>query len=135
MPESDIHHDSSQRTPEGWHNFQGLNYLEGLEDALQFVREENKKHEWVKTGVYVTTLPGFPEMKCKVCGAINWGNKNDGICLGNNHAEIGLIRAHNRRAGRIYKASMEKSRQEQEDNLKKQHDNAVSEMEVKSNAD
>lgn len=37
-------------------------------------------HSWKHTGKLITTYPGFDEMRCTVCGAINWGGKLDGDC-------------------------------------------------------
>jgi len=102
LPESNQKHDSSNRHPEGWHSFRGQDYLDGLEDALLFVRKNKQQHQWVRDGVVIATLPPFEQKHCEVCGAINWGGMEDGICFGNRQAELGIIAAHNRRAFRYY---------------------------------
>lgn len=82
----------------GWHPFRGQEYLNGLEDALLFAREAEQEHQWEETGIQVDTIASFPEKRCSVCGCINWGGEEGGICFGNNFAEQGIIAAHNRRA-------------------------------------
>lgn len=98
LPESDQKHNSRNPPPEGWHPFRGQDYLDALEDALLFVREKNQPHQWIENGVMIATTAPFPEKHCAVCGAINWGGKEDGVCFGNDIAELGIIAAHNRRA-------------------------------------
>lgn len=98
LPEDNQKHNSRNPPPEGWHSFHGQAYLDALEDALLFIRERNQKHEWLSTGIIIDTVDSFSEKSCKVCGAINWGGKEDGICFGNSHAELAVIVAHNRRA-------------------------------------
>lgn len=101
LPESDQSHDRTNHPQGGWHPFLGKNYLEGLEDALLFAREEHQPHQWVENGVVIATDPSFPEKRCAVCGATNWGGKEDGICFGNLQAELAIIAAHNRRASKL----------------------------------
>lgn len=98
LPESHQKHDRRNPPPEGWHMFRGQDYLDALEDALLFARENNQPHQWVETGVVFAVNPPFAEKRCVVCGAINRGRKDDGICFGNHDAELGIIEAHNRRA-------------------------------------
>jgi hypothetical protein len=76
-------------------------YLEALEDAILFVRENEARHEWEDTGITIDTYPSFPEKKCRVCGAINWGGKENGVCFGNQEAEKAINTAHNRRAFKL----------------------------------
>jgi len=102
LPESHAKHDRIHPTPEGWHPFRGQDYLDALEDALLFAREQNQPHQWVRTGVTITTEPTFSEKRCAVCGAVNWGGKESGVCFGNQQAELGIIAAHNRRAHRLW---------------------------------
>lgn len=91
-------HNRRLHPPEGWHRFCGIEYLEALEDALLFVREKAQAHEWKLTGIVINTYPDFSEKCCVVCGAINWGGKEDGICFGNHEGELAINAAHNRRA-------------------------------------
>ena len=98
LPESDPKHDRTNPPAGGWHPFRGQDYLDGLEDALLFVREKKQLHQWEETGMVIPVGEPFLEKHCKVCGAINWGGNEDGICFGNNQAEAGVIAAHNRRA-------------------------------------
>jgi hypothetical protein len=100
MPESDQGHDRRNPPVGGWHPFRGQSYLDALEDALLFVREKKQPHQWEGTGVTIDVIDSFPEMRCRVCGGINWGGENDGICFGNRDAELAIIQAHNRRASR-----------------------------------
>lgn len=100
LPESDPKHNRKNPPAEGWHPFRGQDYLDGLEDALLFVREQKQPHRWVKTGITIDTVDSFSEKQCEVCGAINWGGAEDGICFGNYFAELGIIESHNRRAFR-----------------------------------
>lgn len=81
-------------------------YINALEDALLFAREENQLHQWNETGIIILTNPSFPEKRCKICGAINWGGKEDGVCFGNISAEQGIIAAHNRRVATITSTSL-----------------------------
>lgn len=83
--------------PEGWHPFRSVAYLDALEDALLFVRENNQPHQWVESGVTIDTAEPFDEKHCAVCAAVNWGGNDDGVCFGNHNAELGIIAAHNRR--------------------------------------
>jgi hypothetical protein len=98
FPESHQKHNRKSPPPEGWHPFRGQDYLNALEDALLFVRENNQPHQWEETGVTIDIYPSFDEMCCKICGAINWGGHNDGVCFGNREAESAITAAHNRRA-------------------------------------
>ena len=98
LPESHQKHDRKSPPPEGWHPFRGLDYLDALEDALLFVREKQQSHRWVGTGITIDTAESFDEKHCEICGAINWGGKEDGVCFGRHEAELGIIAAHNRRA-------------------------------------
>lgn len=98
LPESNQKHDRTNPPADGWHPFRGQDYLDALEDALLFVREKKQQHQWVKSGRTVATATPFDGKYCAVCGAINWGGKEDGICFGNGQAEEGIIAAHNRRA-------------------------------------
>jgi hypothetical protein len=98
LPENHAKHHPERKHPKGWHPFRGQAYLDGLEDALLFARENNQPHGWNGTGVIIDTNPSFPEKRCKTCGAVNWGGKEDGVCFGNWNAELGIIAAHNRRA-------------------------------------
>lgn len=100
LPESHPRHHPEQNPPEGWHPFRGQDYLDGIEDALLFAREKNQPHQWRDRGIIIDTNPPFAEKNCTVCGAINWGGKEDGVCFGNRAAEQALIAAHNRRAFR-----------------------------------
>ena len=77
-------------------------YLEALEDALLFVRENKRLHQWELNGKIIPVREPFAEKCCTICGAINWGGKEDGICFGNHHAEIAVIAAHNRRASKFH---------------------------------
>ena len=56
--ELETHSDHKCEKPDGtyggWHPFRGQNYLDGLEDALLYAREENKPHNWKFTGVITT---------------------------------------------------------------------------------
>jgi hypothetical protein len=76
-------------------------YFDGLEDALLFAREKNQPHQWKENGVMIDAAEPFSEKYCIVCGAINWGGSEDGICFGNHWAELGIIAAHNRRATKM----------------------------------
>lgn len=96
--ESNARHHSEQKPPEGWHPFRGQAYLDGLEDALLFVRETNQPHEWQENGITIDTADPFSEKRCKVCGTINWGGAEGRVCFGNYAGELGIIAAHNRRA-------------------------------------
>lgn len=98
LPQTDQKHDSKNPPPEGWHPFRGQDYLDGLEDALLFARENNQSHQWVRNGITIDTAVQFDEKYCSVCGAINWGGIEEGICFGNHHAEMAINAAHNRRA-------------------------------------
>jgi hypothetical protein len=98
LPESHPRHDRQHPPPEGWHSFRGQDYLDGLEDALLFAREKNQPHQWVETGWTIATYLPFSEKYCAVCGAINWGGGEEGVCFGNSFAENGIVAAHNRRA-------------------------------------
>lgn len=100
LPEDDQRHNNKQPPKGGWHPFRGQDYLDGLEDALLFIREENLPHDWVANGITIATAIPFAEKKCTVCGAINWGGKEEGVCFSNHYAEEGIIAAHNRRAFR-----------------------------------
>ena len=100
LPEDDQKHNNRKPPPEGWHPFRGQDYLDAIEDALLFVREKNQPHQWAETGIIIDTYPSFPEKVCEICGAINWGGKEDGVCFGNHSAEIAIVAAHNRRAYR-----------------------------------
>lgn len=102
LPEADQKHDKKHPPPEGWHPFRGQGYLDALEDALLFVHEHKQPHQWADTGIVIATASEFHEKYCSVCGAINWGGKEDGICFGNHDAELGVIAAHNRRASKKY---------------------------------
>lgn len=103
LPQSHQRHNAKNPPPEGWHSFRGQAYLDGLEDALLFVREHKQQHQWVGSGIMVAVVDSFEQKHCKVCGAINWGGAEDGICFGNNHAEAGIIEAHNRRVVQSWK--------------------------------
>lgn len=98
LPESDPVHNRQNPPSGGWHPFRDQDYLDGLEDALLFAREKNQPHQWVRNGITIVTAEPFDEKYCSVCGAVNWGGKEDGVCFGNRQAEIGIIAAHNRRA-------------------------------------
>lgn len=98
LSESDQKHDRKNPPTEGWHVFRGQEYLDGLEEALLFVREKKQLHQWVETGWVIDTIESFNQKYCSVCGATNWGGKEDSICFGNKHAESAIIAAHNRRA-------------------------------------
>lgn len=98
LPEANPRHNRRNPPPEGWHSFRGLDYLDGLEDALLFAREHEALHQWDETGFTIDTAEPFMEKTCLICGAVNWGGHEDGICFGNKHAELGIIAAHNRRA-------------------------------------
>lgn len=97
-PKSDQSHDSIKPPKGGWHPFRGQDYIDGLEDALLYVRENNRQHEWEGSDITIDTVEPFEEKYCKVCGVINWGGNEGGICFGNSKAEIGIIGARNRRA-------------------------------------
>lgn len=105
LPESHPRHDRNNPPSEGWHCFRGLEYLDALEDALLFAREKNQPHQWHSTGIVISTVLSFREKRCAVCGAINWGGKESGVCFGNLTAEAALTAAHNRRASKISVAS------------------------------
>ncbi len=98
LPESNQKHNRQKPPPEGWHLFLGQDYLDKIEDALLFAREKNQPHKWVETGWTVGAFPEFQEKRCEVCGAVNWGGKEDGVCFGNYAAELAITAAHNRRA-------------------------------------
>lgn len=102
LPESDQKHDRKHPPPEGWHLYRGQDYLDALEDALLFTREHNQQHQWEENGIIIDTADSFSEKYCTVCGAVNWGGKEDGICFGSNQAELAIIAAHNRRASNLY---------------------------------
>lgn len=101
LPEDHQRHHPEQKPPQGWHPFRGQTYLDEIEDALLFVREHPSAHDWRRTGLTICTSPSFSEQRCRRCGGINWGGKNDGICLGLNSAEAAVTAAHNRRAFRL----------------------------------
>jgi hypothetical protein len=101
LPEEHQRHDRRNPPPEGWHLFHGQDYLDGVEDALLFAREKKQHHKWEETGVTIDAFDGFDEKFCKVCGAINWGGAEDGICFGNRYAETAIVQAHNRRAFKL----------------------------------
>jgi hypothetical protein len=107
LPESHQRHHPERRPPEGWHPFRDQSYLDGLEDALLFAREKNQPHQWRRTGIIIDTQPSFAEKRCTVCEGINWGGKEDGVCLGSRVAEQGIIAAHNRRASRCVQITAE----------------------------
>lgn len=109
MPVDHESHNRSKPPPYGWHLFLSIDYLEGLEDALLFVREEKAAHQWKRTGITITTNPPFPEKRCAVCGGINWGGREDGICCGNRFAETAITAAHNRRAGRCWRQKQQEA--------------------------
>lgn len=98
LPRSHQRHDRKNPPKEGWHVFLGQDYLNGLEDALLFAHEHNQKHQWVESGITIDTYPPFSEKHCKICGAINWGGKEDTICFGNSYAPQALVAASNRRS-------------------------------------
>lgn len=98
LSKSHQRHDRRNPPPGGWHLFVGIDYLNGLEDALLFAREKNQPHQWVANGIIIATADPFEEKYCSVCGAINWGGDEGGVCFGNPFAERGIIAAHNRRA-------------------------------------
>lgn len=98
LPKEHQRHDNKNIPPEGWHPFRGQDYLDGIEDALLFVREKSQPHEWTETGRTISVYPSFPEKVCRVCKAINWGGKEGGVCFGNHKAETAIVAAHNRRA-------------------------------------
>lgn len=98
LSKDDPKHNKDNPPKEGWHPFRGQDYLDGLEDALLFVRDNKQQHQWIATGMVIDTLPSFDEKYCAICGATNWGGKEDGICFGNFQAELGIIAAKNRRA-------------------------------------
>lgn len=112
--EIEYHQNHDRRHPkyvyENVHEFRSLAYVEALEDALMFVRENKAAHTWEYTGITVDVGESFPEKYCTVCGGINWGGKEDGICFGNNLAERAVIEAHNRRAGRLTIEAIQKRR-------------------------
>jgi hypothetical protein len=95
-------HNSTNPPPEGWHPFRGMDYLDALEDALLFVREKKAPHQWERDGIIVGGYPGFEQKHCMVCGGINWGGKEDGICFGKHEAENAVVAAHNRRASKLW---------------------------------
>lgn len=101
LPQSHESHVSTPAPKYGWHPFHGQEYLDALEDALLFVREKNQLHTWKSTGIIIDTAPSFPEKVCVVCGEINWGGMEGGICFGIHKAVIALNRAHNRRASQL----------------------------------
>lgn len=98
LPQDHQSHNASKPPPEGWHPFRGQAYLDALEDAILFVDEHNAPHQREGTGITITTYPSFPEKRCTICGAINWGGHEEGVCFGNRQAELAKIAAHNRRA-------------------------------------
>ncbi len=99
LPETDKNHKYATCDPKvGWHPFRVQAYLDSLEDALLFARENKQPHQWQENGITIDTFEPFHEKYCTVCGAINWGGIEDGICFGNNYAELALVAAHNRRA-------------------------------------
>jgi hypothetical protein len=101
LPENERHHKCETSLPEGWHPFLDQSYIDGLEDALLFAREINKPHQWKSTGVTIDINPSFAEKVCMVCGEINWGGKETGVCFGNSVAASALNAARNRRAARF----------------------------------
>ena len=89
------HHSSNTN---GWHPFRDQSYVDALEDALLFIRERNQPHQWRETGAIIDISPSFPEKRCRVCGAVNWGGEESGVCFGDRNAELAIVEAHNRRA-------------------------------------
>lgn len=97
-PMDDQHHSARNFPADGWHPFRGQSYIDTIEDALLFAREVNQPHKWCATGVIIDVCDSFPEKLCTVCGAINWGGKETGICFGYVLAERAVIAAHNRKS-------------------------------------
>lgn len=99
-PKHDPRHPDTSK--HGWHVFRGQDYLDGLEDALLYLRENaTQQHQWEDSGIVIDTAEPFLEKYCTICGTKNWGGKEDGVCFGSQYAEMGINAAHNRRAGKL----------------------------------